>query len=195
MSAHLRPRLGQPRHCSTESAYLIMTAGDQTITLRPAPDREPPFDDELHHPAPEPPDPMQPALPFPPSQLPVRHRIEITAQSARRAAVGDPADMARRLLVGLIEVAASHRPMHQLAKMLSPALTAGLSRDLCPVPPRQGPQHRLLGATVLGVRSSEPTDGVAEVCATLHTQKRVHAAALRLEIRRGQWICTRLIIG
>jgi hypothetical protein len=55
--------------------------------------------------------------------------------------------------------------------------------------------HRLRGATVGSLRATEPTDGVAELCATLCAPTRIHAVALRLEIRRGQWICTRLVLG
>jgi hypothetical protein len=166
--------------------------GATTYTLRPAPAREPPFDDERDLLAAEVAGPMQPALPFPPVHPPVRHRAAVEARSARRAAAGDPSAVAQRLLLGIIEVAAHRRPPSQLAALLSPSVAVGLRTDLAPDRRRE---HRLCKATVTSLRATEPADGVAELCATLHTSNRAHAAALRLEIRRGQWVCTRLVIG
>ena len=161
-----------------------------TVSLRPAPEREPPYDDERDLAAVEPLGPMQPALPFPPSQPPMRHRPALIPRSPRRAAVADPAVWTRRLLVGDVEVAAGRRPLAQLAGMLSPSVAFGLNGDL-----QRPRQHRLRSAAVSTVRVCEPADGVAEISATLRTPQRVHAVALRLEIRRGQWVCTRLMMG
>ena len=191
MTALPRPPLSRSRTSHQPFAPTsVLVAG--TFILRPAPDRDPPFDDELDPHTPEPPGPLQPALPFPPVHPPVRHRPAVTARSAMRAAVGDPSGVARRLLVGIVEVAARRRPLLQLNPLLSPAVAVGLRDDLVA---RQATPHRLRNATVGSVRGSEPADGIAELSATLHTPTRVHAAALRLEIRRGQWVCTRLMIG
>jgi hypothetical protein len=45
------------------------------------------------------------------------------------------------------------------------------------------------------VRASEPSDGVAELCATVDVGGRVRALALRLEEQHGRWRCTRLQLG
>lgn len=91
-----------------------------------------------------------------------------------------------------MEVAARRRPLVQLGEMLSPSVAIGLREDLAP---SRLATHRLRNGVVASVRSSEPDDGIAEVCATIRTPDRVHAAALRLEVRRGQWVCTRLVVG
>jgi hypothetical protein len=76
--------------------------------------------------------------------------------------------------------------------MLTPSVAFGLREDL-----NTGVTNRnwLRAARIASVRASEPADGVAEVCATLRTPRRTHAVALRLEIRRGRWLCTRLVLG
>jgi len=192
VTAAPRPPLSSPRSPTHAPTVVTLTIVGTQFTLRPAPEREPPFDDERDPLAPDPPGPLQPTLPFPPMHPPVRHRPAILPRSPRRAAAGDPAGVARRLLLGIVEVAGRRRPLGQLSTMLSPAVAVGLRGDLTPT--RTSP-HRLRDATVTSVRSSEPADGIAELSATLRTPQRVHAAALRLEIRRGQWVCTRLIIG
>lgn len=168
------------------------SSGDSSITVRPAPVRDPPFDDELDSDALEPPNPMQPALPFPPMHPPVRHRPAMVARSARRVAAGDPSVAARRLLIGVIEVAARRRPLSQLTPLVTARVAFRLRQSLTPIPGRPD-NHRLRNAVVSSMRSSEPADGVAEISATLRTPTRAHAAAIRLEILRGQWICTQLI--
>jgi hypothetical protein len=183
------PPLSQP---NPPTPPAVSSDVDPLFTLRPAPDREPPFDDERDPFELEPPGPMQLTLPFPPMHPPVRHRPAVSPRSPRRAAVGDPANVVRRLLVGVVEVAGRRRPLSQLAGLLSPSVAAGLREDLSY--PGFG-RHRLHRATLGGVRSTEPADGVAELSTTLRTATRVHAVAVRLEIRRGQWVCTRLVLG
>jgi len=43
--------------------------------------------------------------------------------------------------------------------------------------------------------ASSPSEGVAELSATLQAGPRVRAIALRLEARHGRWRCTRLQLG
>ncbi|MCW2494578.1 Rv3235 family protein [Jatrophihabitans sp.] len=175
------------------------------ITIRPAPQREPPFDDERHPNDLEPVSWAQRPLPFPPLHPPIRHRPAVVARSPRRAAVPDPGRWSRRLLIGLIDVAGGRRPLSQLNPMLSPSVGFGLREELARRASagtragrhsgRPGDRHRLYGTTVSSIRCSEPADGVAELCAVLRSPTAAIAVALRLEIRRGQWICTRLILG
>jgi hypothetical protein len=157
------------------------------VVIRPAPRREPPFDDELtgssHAPFDRP-------LPFdrsaqPPVWLPGRPRF---------SELPDPAPWGRRLLIGMIETAGGHRPTQQLAALLSPAVHRGLCSDF-ERERREGPGHWLCRASVRTVRASEPTDGVAELCATVEAAGRVRAIALRLEAQHGRWRCTRVQLG
>jgi hypothetical protein len=158
----------------------------QSVLLRPAPRREPPFDDER--------DAAVDAgrgdrpLPF--------HRPVAPAVLPRRRAIGlpDPAAACRTLLIGLTEVAAGHRAMRQLSDHLSLPVSCGL-RDELERAARAGRRHWLCAARIGSVHPSEPTRGIAEVAATLRVGERVRAAALRLEFDHGRWCCTRLQLG
>ncbi len=163
-----------------------------TITVRPAPVREPPFDDELvdsratigryDRPLPfachrrrRPPLPQQPPTPL-------------------RAALPDPAHWARRLLVGIIETADGRRSLNQVAALLSPGVAHGLRTEFEQAS-QLGRPHWTHRAVVRSVRVSEPADQVAELCATVRTGERVRAIAMRLEVRHKRWCCTRLVLG
>lgn len=158
------------------------------LVVRPAPRREPPFDDEV--------DPVSAVtaydrrLPFPEtSSAPVPPPI-----LRRPDALPQPAPWGRRLLIGLIESAAGRRPLQQLSSMLSFSVVRGLAADFERAAAR-GDRHWLHGATVASVRSFEPAEGVAELCATVTAGPRVRAVALRVEQRDGRWRCTRLQLG
>lgn len=161
---------------------------DQVI-VRPAPRREPPFDDEL--PAPVPLfGPRAPRLPFevvaaPAAWLP---------KPARPRGLPDPQRWAQHLLVGMIETAGGRRPLQQLNALLSPSVSRGIAADFERALHR-GARHWLHRASVRTVRCAEPCEGVAELCAVLDTGQRVHAMALRLEERHGRWRCTRIQVG
>lgn len=158
------------------------------IVVRPAPPREPPFDDEITTPSPV--TPWDQRLPFerrpaPVTRLPLR---------TRPPGLPDPATWGRRLLVGLIEAADGRRPLPQLAAMLSPSVTRGLAADFDRAA-RAGTPHWLHRTGVRTLRAAEPAEGVAELCATLEAGRRVRAVALRLEEQHGRWRCTRLQLG
>ncbi len=171
----------------------VVDAIIREITLRPAPPREPPFDDEIGGGAAGPHD--RP-LPF--------ERRGSARKSARRplqpeltplrAALPDPGPWARRLLIGIIETAGGKRPLHQLAALLSPGVASGLGADFERAA-RSGRPHWTSRASVRSVRACEPVDGVAELSATLDSGRRVRAIAIRLESRHGRWCCTRLQLG
>lgn len=156
------------------------------VAVRPAPLREPPFDDEL---------PERglisgrdPRLPFEPA--PIRNPRHLGARNR----LPDPGPWARRLLVGLIESAEGRRSLAQLASLLSFSVGRGLGAEL-ERSAQAGHRHWLHRAEVRSVRATEPADGVAELCATLDTGARVRAVAMRLEQRHGRWQCTRLQLG
>jgi Family of unknown function (DUF6459) len=162
------------------------------VSVRPAPRREPPFDDEqpvrhlravgAHD---------QP-LPFDP--WPGRLSVKLPWAAPRptsRGELPDPAVWARRLLVALLEARAGRRPVQQLAHHLSPSVQTGLTAELA---------HRATAvarrpAAVKSIRVCEPADGVAEVSAVIQAGARVRAIALRLEGLDGRWLCVRLQTG
>jgi hypothetical protein len=158
------------------------------VVVRPAPRREPPFDDELGD------APLVSAwdrrLPFPSPSTP----CAAAPAPRRRDALPQPGAWGRRLLVGLTECAAGRRPLQQLAPLLSFAVGRGLAAEFERAA-RHGARHWLRTATVRTVRATEPADGIAELCATVDTGQRVRAIALRIERQQGRWRCTRLQLG
>lgn len=163
-----------------------------TVVVRPAPDREPPFDDEVgstvtaigRYDRP---------LPFARTR---RRRVALPPppQSPARALLPDPALWARRLLLGIIETADGRRPLNQLAALLSPGVAHGLRTEF-ELAGQLGRPHWTHRAVIRSVRASEPADQVAELCATVRTGNRVRAVAMRLEVRHSRWCCTRLVLG
>lgn len=159
------------------------------VVVRPAPRREPPFDDELP-PGYVPPGPYEQRLPF---DLPPRVPAWRPPKPRPRN-LPDPEFWGRRLLIGMIETAAGRRPLAQLAALLNPSVTRGLGGDFERAA-RRGTPHWLHRAGVRSVRATEPAEGIAELCATVETGNRVRAVAMRLEERQGRWRCTRLQLG
>lgn len=160
-----------------------------TVVVRPAPRREPPFDDEIA-------DgqwavrPYDRPLPF---QRAPRLRLQ-APPNVLRGALPDPALWGRRLLVGIIEAAAGRRPLNQLGALLSRSVATGLRGDFARAA-GLGRRHWTHAATVHSVHASEPTENVAELAATVRQDDRVRAIAIRLEVRHGRWCCTRLMVG
>lgn len=121
-----------------------------------------------------------------------------------RALLPDPSGLALALAVALGEALAGIRPADQLARSFSePAFEAVLAA----VPARRLAARRTAaarsgvgGATrprikVRSLRSFEPVDGAAEVCAHVQVGARARAMALRLEGMGGRWVCTQVQIG
>ena len=162
----------------------------RSSAIRPAPRREPPFDDEVQGVQLRAVGRYDRPLPF---SEPER------AAAARRPVplprtLPDPAGWGRRLLIGIIETAGGHRPLQQLSALLSPSVALGLGADLERANRLRAP-HWTHSATVRTVHASSPSDGVAELSATLQAGRRVRAVALRLEARNGRWRCTKLQLG
>ncbi|MBE7187827.1 Rv3235 family protein [Jatrophihabitans endophyticus] len=160
------------------------------VLVRPAPRREPPFDDELTEPSRV--GVLDRHLPFAVAGRPPV-RVPAVPGAAGPSGLADPAVFGRRLLLGLIECAGGRRPLHQLASMLSMSITRGLSQDF--EGPGTATTHWLRRGSVRSVLVCRPADGVAELSATLGCGPRVRAVALRLEERHGRWCCTRLQLG
>jgi hypothetical protein len=161
------------------------------ITLREAPRREPPFDDEARHLRLV--GPYDRALPF--DGWPRRLRDDLpwqAPQSTRRSDLPDPAVWGRRMLIGVLETRAGRRSPQQLAALMSPGVLGGLTRDLKRGggKRRHDPEYR-----VRSVHVCEPADGVAELAAVVQVGPRYRAIAARLEGLDGSWRCVRLQIG
>ena len=163
-------------------------AGRTVLAVRPAPPREPPFDDELGEDVAA--CPYDRPLPF----ARAAQRAPADPRPAPPPGLPDPALWGRRLLTGVIETAAGRRPLNQLTPLLSRSVAQGLRGDLERAA-RRGRPHWIHAAGVRSVRAGRPADGVAELAATVHAGPRVRAVALRLEVRHGRWCCTRLMLG
>jgi hypothetical protein len=172
------------------AALTVRPNAPRRVVLRPAPRREPPFDDELPDAGPRH-GPLDQRLPF--ERPPARPALW-RPRPPRPRELPDPGPWGRRLLIGMIETAGGHRPLQQLAALLSPSVSRGLSADFERAA-QTGSRHWLHRATVRSMRVVEPAVGVAEVCATVETGQRVRAIALRLEEHHGRWRCTRLQLG
>jgi Family of unknown function (DUF6459) len=172
------------------AALSLPTRSPRPVVLRPAPRREPPFDDELPDVRPQY-GPLDQRLPF--DRSPVRPALWQPRPPMPRT-LPDPSPWGRRLLIGLIETAGGHRPLHQLAAMVSPSVGRGLGAEFDRAA-QTGVRHWLHRATIRSLRVTEPATGVAEVCATVEAGARVRAIAMRLEEQHGRWRCTRLQLG
>lgn len=172
-----------------DTSVITIRRSGGTIVVRPAPRREPPFDDELAGTA-SPVGPHDRPLPF---DRP-RRRLPRPAPTPARVGLPDPTLWGRRLLVGVVEAASGRRPLAQVAALLTPAVAAGLRAEFERAAGRRR-LHWTGTASVRSVRATEPTEGIAELSATLNVGQRVRAVALRLEVRHGRWCCTRLVLG
>lgn len=157
------------------------------VAVRPAPRREPPFDDERRDPSPV--GVYDRHLPFAAAPRQSAHTRAYTCPYR----LPEPASWGRRLLIGLIEASDGRRPLHQLSALLSMSIIRGLRQDF---EQPTGRSTQWLGrGSVRSVIACRPADGVAELAATIETGNRIRAVALRLEERQGRWCCTRLQLG
>jgi hypothetical protein len=170
-----------------------------TTSIRPAPRREPPFEDELPSRHLSLLGPHDQPLPFraldasAPSRLRlVTESDPFAAQPTGRTELPALPIFARRLLIAVIEAATGRRSAGQLSQHTSPGVQAGLARDAGRIS-RLGTAAR--PATLHSMHIAEPADGVAEIAATVRVGSRFRAIALRLEGLDGRWQCVRLQIG
>ena len=161
--------------------------------LRPAPRREPAFDDEQPRRHLSLVGPLDQPLPFDTVSAPGPAEPGPTeSRPTGRRELPPPAVFARRLVIGVIETATGRRPASQLRQHTSPTVHAGLARDAGRID-RLGTARR--PASLHSVHITEPADAVAEVTAVLRVGDRFRALALRLEGSEGRWRCVRLQIG
>jgi hypothetical protein len=171
----------------------VLDSGDSVaprrITARPAPRREPPYDDEAPHLRLV--GPLDRVLPF---DEPWDGRLRDVhpwqePQPTGRGDLPDPAEWSRRMIIGVLEARSGRRSLHQLAGLLSAGVYGGLSRQLAQGRTQPGDFR------IRSVHASEPAAGVAEIAAVIQSGPRVRAVAARLESLDGRWRCVRLQIG
>jgi hypothetical protein len=128
-----------------------------------------------------------------PSGLPAIPRVPTTGLTSRDQR-GDVSPWAARLAQAVLEVEAAERPVTQLGHWVLPAIYRRLdrrqqlrARQLDPRAPRSRcPEH------VRSVHVCQPTPDIAEVSVVTAGGDRCRALALRLERRKGRWMCTAL---
>jgi hypothetical protein len=165
------------------------TAAARPITVRPAPCREPPFDDELPERYLQLIGPHDRPLPFAPSQRRLTDKRDLfAARPTGRGELPDPRWFGRRLLIAALEALGGRRSPQQLAPHLSHAVLSGMLA---------GSQRTTWAqpATLRSLRVCEPADGVAEISAVVQVGPRFRAVAARLEGLDGRWRCVRLQLG
>lgn len=186
------------------------------VRLRPAPSFEPPFADEdgSHWPLPgdgqlaldlfeaarrqpsRPPDRRLRAGPTP--ARPGRRTSGPLPPGALVTATPEATRAAHRFVGTCLEVLNGYRPPGQLRPLLDPGRAAELLPELARAGTRTGPVRRRSTRPAVRLRRlrvCEPRAAAVEVAAVLaggsgHTW----AMALRLEHRRGTWLCTALQI-
>jgi len=168
---------------------LATPAPARPVVIRPAPRREPPFDDERE--CLVGPSAHDRHLPF---DLARTRPHAWHPQPPRPSGMPEPSTWARRLLVGMIEAANGRRPLQQLSAFFSPSVHRGVGAEF-ERSAVAGVPHWMHHAVVRTVRVTEPADGVVELCAVLDAGVRARAVAMRVEQWRGHWRCTRLQLG
>ncbi len=181
------------------------------VRLRPVPPCDPPYVDETdgsYWPAPTDgqlaldlfastrPNPVRPPerrttlrpVPNRPTTHPVASLPAATAPETTRAA--------HRFVGTCVEVVNGYRSPNQVRALLDPARAADLLIELARASGRAGTSRRRPGRPVvrlLRLRVCEPQEAAVEAAAVLTgAGGRSWAMALRLEHRRGRWLCTAL---
>jgi hypothetical protein len=166
----------------------------------PVPPIDPPYDDELPAAAvvagegamilPLPLPDLDPPLP------PAAKRLHLVPPLGREEPVSlpPPRAWAARLAQAIVEVLAGERPLSQLVRWTSENVYADLGRWATAQPDRRA--RRTIGQGRLqALRTCEPERGIVEAAAVIRFSNRHRLVALRLEVIRGRWVCTRLALG
>ncbi|MEH0933806.1 Rv3235 family protein [Micromonospora psammae] len=180
------------------------------IRLRPAPVSDPPFVDESPDLWPRPtgqlaldlsgPD-QQPAGRPPgrrdgPGTRPGSIRPSSRPPAAALATATPEATRAAQRFVGTcLEILNGYRPPGQLRSLIAPAHSTEVSEELARALHRTGPVRRRSTRPTVHLRRlrvCEPRAAAVEVAAVVAGAGRTWAMALRLEHRRGNWLCTTL---
>jgi hypothetical protein len=173
----------------------MTTVDVPTLRLVPAPNCEPPYDDEAAAASGSVEGSL--ALAFPPTAVSVPLSLVPPAdpwasRPALVAAAPEPRGWSVRLVQALVEILAGARPAAQLARWTTLDVLEDLERWTGRLAHGPGVTRR---AQVRSVHVSEPVAGVAEACAVVDTGARQRAVALRLESMEGRWRCTDVQLG
>ncbi|GIE95843.1 Rv3235 family protein [Paractinoplanes rishiriensis] len=183
----------------------VATSGPRpSISLRPVPPCEPPFDDELepvvwataHQLALEwAPARQRPPHAAPPPRPPLPRSVVAGASHEAKLAV-------HRFVRLCVEVLNGHRPPAHLRQLSRPAeagsviaqALSGARRvaDLRRTTPARRPPRRPAPVAVVRLRLCEPRPGAVEAAVALVTGERTWAMALRLERHDESWAATAL---
>lgn len=198
--------LGKPNQTlpNIENGDPVSTAAAPRPRRLPVPAAEPPFDGRWPaagvHVVAQPAVQGTLALSFPlPSGAPARPRPHLRLVQPPEPSPSEPPHVeawAATLALAIAEVLNGDRPVPQLLHWTSATVFAQLSRRAAlaaaQAPPVRDPLHR---PTLRHVRVGRPATGVAEVSTVIHQPARARPLALRLEARRGRWLCTVLEVG
>jgi len=177
----------------TALAPLPVELGYPPIRIRPAPRRDPPFDDEiearptLHLVRAD----LQPRLPFA-DQLPAPERRPVARSPRHRLTPPAAGRFGHTLVQGIVEVLNGLRPATQLNGHLSPAIQTALQRGATELARFRGTGR---SPTVRSVHVSAPSDVAAEITAVVDVSGRCRAIAARIELSHGRWRCVALQLG
>jgi hypothetical protein len=179
--------------------------GRPAIRVRPAPPLEPPFDDEAPPQAWAGPGAEQLALDL--RATPVTRPMPVATAVPARARVRASAESwgaVRGFLRLCLEVFNGYRPAGHVRSLTFPPQAATVIEQLVLArervtalvtsaagqSPGSAPARRRAPVGLRRLHVCEPRAGVAEAAAVLGTAGRTWAVAVRLELRRGRWLCT-----
>ncbi|TDC72902.1 hypothetical protein E1193_26720 [Micromonospora sp. KC606] len=179
------------------------------IRLRPAPPSDPPYADEApdlwprpvgqlaldlfgaaHQPAGRPTGRRHDPRPLPtrPGRLPGG-----PPPGALATATPEATRAAQRFVGTCLEILNGYRPPGQLRALVAPGRVIEVTEQLARATSRTGPVRRRATRPTLHLRRlrvCEPRPAAVEVAAVLAGAGRSWAMAVRLEHRRGSWLCT-----
>jgi hypothetical protein len=198
---------------TTTAAY--ETDEGSVLRLLPAPQSEPPYDDERETaPAYETVHAVQGALALAfelPGGLPAVPAAALqlvrsadgeaepdffAPQRTPTTALPDPRLFAARLVQAMLEVVVAARPLAQLIRWTTEEVYRQLGRQVRIAGHEDASRRRrLVPGRVRSIHISEPRGHAVEVCAIVQHRERTTAMALRLEGVDGRWQCTALQVG
>ncbi|MFI6779921.1 Rv3235 family protein [Micromonospora sp. NPDC050276] len=182
------------------------------VRLRPVPPFDPPYVDETDGPYWPAPTEGQLALDLfastrphpvrPPERravlrpVPTRSTVTHPVTSLPRATAPETTRAAHRFVGSCLEVINGYRSPAQVRALLDPARASALLTELARASGRAGASRQRAGrplVRLLRLRVCEPREAAVEAAAVLTgAGGRSWAMALRLEHRRGRWLCTAL---
>lgn len=122
---------------------------------------------------------------------PVERGWPTTAPAQPPAELPDPGRLCSAVVLAAVEALRSTRPLSQLVRWVTPEVFEALVGAVRP--PGAGPLRQR--PVIRSARVCRVSPRVCEGAVVVHDGGRVRAAALRMEVRRGNWRVTALQIG